>query len=75
MYVCMYVDSRRAQEEETLKAALELSKAECSTNGGEEESTEPEQQTTGGDLLLDFSSTGTYIHKYLALYHITQCSV
>ena len=51
----------RAQEEESLKAALEMSKAECDTNGVEEEeaANQPDTQGSGGgDLLLDFSSTG-----------------
>lgn len=51
------------QEEESLKAALELSKVDCPNDGEEEAASaaaaEPEQKTSsGGDLLLDFSTTG-----------------
>ena len=56
-----FCPSCRDQEEESLKAALEMSKAECNTNSngveGEEEE-EEEGATAGGDLLLDFSSSG-----------------
>lgn len=45
-----------------MKAALELSKAECSVNGGEEAEVKEEGATGGangsGDLLLDFNSSG-----------------
>ena len=54
----------RNQEEQSLQAAIALSKQE--TLEGEEEEEEEEQPTTnGGDLLLDFGSTGEYMNMYM----------
>ena len=46
----------RTQEEESLQAAIALSKQETQEGGGEEE--EPATNGSSNDLLLDFDSSG-----------------
>ncbi len=48
----------RSQEEESLKAALELSKVDCGDGEEEQEEEEVGGATGGGDLLLDFDTAG-----------------
>ena len=64
LFVCLFVC--REQEEQSLKAALEMSKTDC--NGDQETEGDGEadaggeasggEASGGGDLLLDFSNTG-----------------
>lgn len=55
-----FLNQRRNQEEESLRAAIALSKQETMQGDeGEEGETEEPPTTNGGpDLLLDFGSTG-----------------
>ena len=52
------LNRHRSQEEESLQAAIALSKQETETGEGEENNEEGEPTTNGGDLLLDFDSSG-----------------
>lgn len=56
----------RSQEEESLRAAIALSKQETEQDEEEGEGEEEDTPTTnGGDLLLDFGSTGKLVTLYV----------
>lgn len=64
--VCLWIFAHRSQEEESLQAAIALSKQDNEQEEGEGEGEVGASNTnTEDNLLLDFGSTGAFDDLYL----------